>query len=66
MRPITMIVSFAPGGAADVIVRILAERMRASLRQPVVVENVTGANGTIGVARVARAAGDGYTLCIGS
>jgi tripartite-type tricarboxylate transporter receptor subunit TctC len=64
-RPITMIVPFPPGGPTDVIGRILAERMRASLGQTIVVENVTGANGTIGVGRVARAAPDGYTLSIG-
>ena len=64
-RPITMVVPYAPGGPTDVIARILAERMRASLAQTVIVENVTGANGTIGVGRVARAAPDGYTLSIG-
>ena len=50
-RPITMIVAFPAGGGADAIGRILAERMRASLGQPVVIENVTGAGGTIGVGR---------------
>jgi tripartite-type tricarboxylate transporter receptor subunit TctC len=64
-RPITIVVPFVPGGATDVIARMLAERMRASLGQPVIVENVSGANGTIGVGRVARAAPDGYTLSIG-
>jgi len=64
-RPITMIVPFAPGGPTDVIGRIVAEGMRASLGQPVVIENVTGAAGSIGVGRVARAAPDGYTLSIG-
>jgi len=64
-RPITIVVPYAPGGPTDVIARILAERMRASLAQTVIVENVTGANGTIGVGRVARAAPDGYTLSIG-
>ena len=64
-RPITMIVPFVPGGATDVIGRMLAERMRASLGQPVIVENVSGATGSIGVGRVARAAPDGYTLSIG-
>jgi tripartite-type tricarboxylate transporter receptor subunit TctC len=64
-RPITMVVSFPPGGQTDVIARNLAERLKASLGQPVIIENVTGAGGTIGVGRVARAAGDGYTLSLG-
>src|SRR5882762_11687937 len=64
-RPITMIVPLAPGGSTDVIGRIMAEGMRASLGQPVIVENVTGAGGTIGVGRLARAAADGYTFGIG-
>jgi tripartite-type tricarboxylate transporter receptor subunit TctC len=64
-RPITMIVPFAAGGPTDTIARILAEHMRVSLDQPVILENVTGAAGSIGVGRVARAAGDGYTLVIG-
>jgi tripartite-type tricarboxylate transporter receptor subunit TctC len=64
-RPITIIVAFPPGGATDVIARNLAERMKASLGQPVIIENVTGAGGTIGTGRVARAAPDGYTLSIG-
>src|SRR5882762_881844 len=64
-RPITMIVPLAPGGSTDVIARIMAEGMRASLGQPVIVENVTGAGGTIGVGRLARATPDGYTFGIG-
>jgi tripartite-type tricarboxylate transporter receptor subunit TctC len=64
-RPITMVVGFAAGGPTDTGARILAERMKASLGQPVIVENVTGANGSIGVGRVVRAAPDGYTLSIG-
>jgi tripartite-type tricarboxylate transporter receptor subunit TctC len=64
-RPITIISPFAAGGTTDLIGRIIAERMRASLGQPVIVENVTGANGSIGVGRVARAPGDGYTLDVG-
>jgi tripartite-type tricarboxylate transporter receptor subunit TctC len=63
-RPITMIVPFAAGGPADVLGRILAERMRASLGQPVIIDNVVGAAGSIGVGRVARAAPDGYTLVV--
>jgi tripartite-type tricarboxylate transporter receptor subunit TctC len=64
-RPITMIVPFAAGGPTDVIGRTMAERMRASLGQTVIVENTTGAGGTIGVTRLARAAPDGYTIGIG-
>jgi tripartite-type tricarboxylate transporter receptor subunit TctC len=64
-RPITMIVPLAPGGSTDVIGRIMAEGMRQVLGQPVIIENVTGAGGTIGVGRVARAAPDGYTFGIG-
>jgi tripartite-type tricarboxylate transporter receptor subunit TctC len=65
-RPITMIVPVAVGGAMDSVARIMAERMRGVLAQPVIVENVTGASGTIGVGRVARAVGDGYTLIFGN
>jgi tripartite-type tricarboxylate transporter receptor subunit TctC len=64
-RPITMVVPFAPGGATDTIGRVIAERMKVSLGQPVIVENATGAGGTIGVGRVVRAAPDGYTLSLG-
>jgi tripartite-type tricarboxylate transporter receptor subunit TctC len=64
-RPITMVLPYPPGGSTDVIGRILAERMRTSLGQPIIVESVAGANGSIGVGRVARAAPDGYTLVIG-
>ena len=64
-RPITMIVPLATGGSTDVIARIMAEGMRGPLGQPVIVENVSGAGGTIGVGRVARAAPDGYTIGIG-
>jgi tripartite-type tricarboxylate transporter receptor subunit TctC len=64
-RPITMVVPFAAGGPTDTITRIVAERMRVSLGQTVIIENVTGADGSIGVGRVARAAADGYTLSIG-
>jgi tripartite-type tricarboxylate transporter receptor subunit TctC len=64
-RPITMIVPLAPGGSTDVIGRIMAEGMRASLGQPVIVDNTAGAGGTIGVGRLARATPDGYTFGIG-
>src|ERR1700750_1522626 len=64
-RPITMIVPASAGGPPDTIGRILRERMQASLGQSVIVENVAGAGGTIATGRVARAAPDGYTICIG-
>jgi tripartite-type tricarboxylate transporter receptor subunit TctC len=66
VRPITIIVPFAAGGPTDTLARILGEHMRASLGQPVIVENVTGGGTTIGVARAARAAPDGHTICIGT
>lgn len=65
-KPITLIVPFAAGGPTDAIARIVAERMRASLGQPIVIENVGGANGTIAEGRVARAQPDGYTIGIGN
>jgi tripartite-type tricarboxylate transporter receptor subunit TctC len=64
-RPITLIVPFSAGGPTDTIGRIMAERLGAALGQTVIVENVTGAAGSLGVGRVARAAPDGYTLSIG-
>ena len=64
-RPITMIVPFAAGGITDIVARIVSERMKTSLGQPVIVENVSGAGGTIGVTRLFRAAPDGYTLAVG-
>src|SRR6516165_5112092 len=65
-RPITMIVPYAAGGGSDVIARNVAERMKASLGQPVIIENITGASGTIGTGRVAHARPDGYMLGIGN
>src|SRR5262247_822197 len=64
-RQITLVVPFPPGGSTDVAARIMAERMRAPLGQPVVIENIGGAGGSIAVGRVARAAPDGYTIDIG-
>jgi len=64
-RPVTLIVPFPPGGSTDTAARILGEAMRGPLGQPVVIENVGGAGGSIGVARVARAPADGYTIDIG-
>jgi tripartite-type tricarboxylate transporter receptor subunit TctC len=65
-RPITLIVPFAAGSPTDVIARVVAEPMKKSLGQPVIIENVTGAEGSLGVGRVARARPDGYTIDIGS
>jgi tripartite-type tricarboxylate transporter receptor subunit TctC len=65
-RTITMIVVFAPGGATDVLARIVGDHMMRTLGQRVVVENVTGAGGTIGGARGAQATPDGHTLTVGS
>jgi tripartite-type tricarboxylate transporter receptor subunit TctC len=64
-RPITIVVPFPAGGATDPLARVLAEHMKVTLGQPIVVENVAGAGGSIGTGRVARAAPDGYTLSIG-
>jgi tripartite-type tricarboxylate transporter receptor subunit TctC len=64
-KPVTMIVPFPAGGGSDILARILAERMKVSLGQTVIVENVGGAGGTIGTARVARSAPDGYTIGFG-
>src|SRR5882672_2534876 len=64
-RPITFVVPFAAGGPVDAMARVLGERMRATLGQPILVESVTGAGGSIGVGRVARASPDGYTVSIG-
>lgn len=64
-RPITMVVGFSAGGPTDTVARIIGERMSRSLGQIIVIENTTGAGGSIGVGRVARAAPDGYTLSIG-
>jgi tripartite-type tricarboxylate transporter receptor subunit TctC len=60
-----MVVGYSAGGPTDVLARILAERMKVSLGQPIVIENVTGASGSIGTGRAARAAADGYTLSVG-
>ena len=64
-RPVTLVVPFPAGGPLDTSARIIAERMRPALGQPVVVENVGGASGSIGTGRVARAAPDGYTIAVG-
>ena len=65
-RPITMIMPFAAGGPSDVIARIITDRMRVSLGQPIIIETVPSASGLLGVARAARATPDGYTLSLGT
>src|SRR5215470_886974 len=65
-RPITMIVPFAAGGPSDAVGRIMAEQMRCSLGQTIFIENVSGADGSIGTGRVARARPDGYTIELGN
>jgi tripartite-type tricarboxylate transporter receptor subunit TctC len=65
-RPVSVIVPVPAGGQMDLIARIVTERMRARLGQPMIIENVTGASGTLGVGRVARATADGYTLLYGA
>src|ERR1700750_164969 len=65
-RPISMIVPFPAGGATDTLARFLAEQMRGPLGQPIIIANVGGAAGTIGVGRAVRAPADGYTLSIGT
>jgi tripartite-type tricarboxylate transporter receptor subunit TctC len=65
IRPVMMIVPLGTGGSTDTIARIMAEGLRAALGQPVIVENVTGAGGTIGVGRLVRSPPDGYTIGIG-
>lgn len=65
-RPITFIVPYGAGGPLDTLTRIVADRMRVALGQTIVIENVTGASGTIGVARAVRAAPDGYTVSVGN
>jgi tripartite-type tricarboxylate transporter receptor subunit TctC len=65
-RPITVVVPFPAGGPSDTVVRLLGEHMRGPLGQPIVVENVGGASGSIGTGRVARAEPDGHTLIFGS
>jgi tripartite-type tricarboxylate transporter receptor subunit TctC len=66
VRPITIIVPYGPGGPTDAIARILAQRMGSSLGQPVIIENIPGASGSIGVGKAIRSAPDGYTICLGT
>ena len=65
-RPITVVVPFPPGGQVDSVARLLLDRIRTALGQPLIIENVGGASGTIGTGRAVRAAPDGYTLSMGN
>jgi tripartite-type tricarboxylate transporter receptor subunit TctC len=65
-RPVTLVAPFAAGGATDTLARVVAEGMKTSLGQPVIVEDITGAAGSIAVGKVARAPEDGYTLVLGN
>src|SRR5262245_57063408 len=64
-RPVTLIVPCSAGGITDMVARLVGERMKAALGQPVIAENVAGAGGTLGVTRLYRATPDGYTIAIG-
>src|SRR6202165_5444316 len=64
-HPITIIVPFSAGGPSDAMMRILAERMKITLGEPLLIENVTGAGGSLGVGRTVRSAPDGYTIGFG-
>src|SRR5436853_4765348 len=65
-RPVTMVVPFAAGGGTDLIGRIVAKRLSEVLGQPMIVENVAGAGGMVGSARVVKSAPDGYTMVVGT
>src|SRR5215470_8410696 len=65
-RPITVVVPFTAGGPTDVLARLLGQHMSQTLGQQIVVENVGGGGGSLGAARVAKAAPDGYTLVMGN
>jgi tripartite-type tricarboxylate transporter receptor subunit TctC len=66
VRPVTLVVPYPPGGVTDTLARLLADRMKTILGQTIVIENVPGAGGSIGVGRIARGTPDGYTIAIGS
>jgi len=65
-RAVTLIVPFGAGGPLDTLTRIVSERMRVSLGQPILIDNITGASGVIGVGRAVRADPDGYTVSVGN
>jgi tripartite-type tricarboxylate transporter receptor subunit TctC len=64
-KPVTIVVPFAAGGPSDAMARVIGDRMRVSLGQQVIIENVAGAGGSVGIGRVVRAPADGYTVSIG-
>jgi tripartite-type tricarboxylate transporter receptor subunit TctC len=64
-RPVTIVVPFPPGGPTDTLGRLVGERMARSLGQSVIIDNASGAGGTVGTAKVSRAPADGYTVCVG-
>ena len=64
-HPVTIVVPFPAGGPTDTLGRIIGDRMTRSLGQSVVIDNASGAGGTVGTAKVPRAAADGYTICVG-
>ena len=65
-RPITMVVALPAGGGVDALARVLAEHMRVTLGQPIIVENMGGAGGTLSIGRIVRSPPDGYTLGLGT
>src|SRR5436309_16039979 len=65
-KPITIIVPFAAGGPTDVVARLVGDHMSRTLGQPIIVENIGGAGGTLGMTRAAQAQADGYTIAIGN
>ena len=65
-RPVTFVVALPAGGAVDALMRVLADHMRATLDQPIIIENIGGAGGTIAIARIVRSAPDGYTIGMGT
>src|SRR5262249_18910168 len=66
VRPVTLVVPYPPGGVTDTLARLLADRMKRALGQTIVIENVPGAGGSIGVGRIARGTPDGYSIVVGS
>ena len=65
-RPVTFVVALPAGGAVDALMRVLADHMKVTLGQPIIIENMGGAGGTISIARIVRSAPDGYTIGIGT
>jgi len=65
-RPVTFVVALPAGGAVDALMRVLADHMKATLDQPIIIENIGGAGGTIAIARIVRSAPDGYTIGMGT